>query len=499
MYGNHTLALTIADVAAMFGMPEESFARADSAADTIENLQNQLLDLRDQGNNIQARADAEKRPLTEDEGREIEGIYAEFDRIEAEIERRKRLDEINQKLAAPSPRQSMQSADDVDDDEVEAEQRRQARQNETRAQATQRNRRSVPAQPRMTDSGKWGFRSAGEYLFAVMKASAKGGTTDPRLIMNAPSTYGQENVGADGGFAVPPDFRTSIVEKVMGEDSLLSRTDQMTTSSNSITLPRDETTPWQSTGGIQAAWESEAGQFSQSKPAFTDMTVKANKLTVLVPLTDELLEDAGSMASYVNRKAPQKIDYKVNDAIINGSGVGQPLGILTSSGTITVTAESGQAADTVRFENIVNMWSRMYGPSRRNAVWLANGDIEQQLMQMKFVDQGSGNAVPVYLPPGGLSGAPYGTLLGRPMIVSEAMPALGDAGDLILADMSQYMSVVKAGGVRQDVSIHLWFDYDVTAFRFILRVGGQPWWNSAISRTGSQQSRGFFIALGARA
>lgn len=82
---------------------------------------------------------------------------------------------------------------------------------------------------------------------------------------------------------------------------------------------------------------------------------------------------------------------------------------------------------------------------------------------------------------------------------SEAMPALGDAGDIIFSDMSAYMAVTKGGGIRQDVSIHLFFDYDITAFRFVLRIGGQPWWNSAITRPDGQPSRGFFIALGARA
>ena len=461
-------ALTAVAVAAAFGL--SAHAAVFNDADTIETLQNKLLDLRDQANNIQARADAEKRDMTEDEQKEIESIFASFESVEADIERRKRLDEVNARLATPNVRQTQQTQAD-DGQQAAAQEPAQAR--------TQQRRASVPAQPRSADTGKWGFRSQAEYLQAVMRASAKGGVTDPRLIANAPTTYGQEGVGADGGFAVPPDFRTQIVEKVMGETSLLSRTDQMTTSSNSITIPKDDTTPWQSTGGVQASWESEGGQKAQSKPSLGELTVKANKLVCLVPLTDELLEDAPAMAGYVNRKAPTKIDYKVNDAIINGTGVGQPLGILNSAGTIEVAPESGQAADTLRHQNIIDMWTRLYAPAKANAVWLMNSDAEAK-------------------PPGGLNSSPYGRLMGRPVITSEAMPALGDKGDVILADMSQYLSVVKAGGIRSDVSIHLWFDYDITAFRFVLRVGGQPWWNSAIARTGSQASRGFFIALGAR-
>ncbi len=105
----------------------------------------------------------------------------------------------------------------------------------------------------------------------------------------AATTFGSEGTGADGGFMVPPEFRTAIVEKVMGENSLFSRTDQQTTSSNSIVFPLDETTPWQTSGGIQAYWENEGGLKTQSKPLLGQETIRLNKLIALVPVTDELL------------------------------------------------------------------------------------------------------------------------------------------------------------------------------------------------------------------
>jgi HK97 family phage major capsid protein len=472
--------LTLALCVAMLAM------RAD-AADTLENLQNKLIELKEEANAIQARADAEKRELTEDEEKEIEQIFASFESVEADIERRERIEAINAKVATPGKRKT--APDDVQNRGGDDDDEGKRNKPKSRVIVATSNERDL--------RGKWGFRSQAEFLSAVVASSAKGGSIDPRLIANAPTTYGSEGAGADGGFAVPPDFRSAIVSKIMGEDSLLSLTDQQTSSSNSFTCPADETSPWQSSGGIQAYWESEGGQKGQSKPKLTEKTVKLNKVIALVPLTDELLEDAPSMANYVGRKAPEKINFKVNDAIINGTGVGMPLGILNSPGTITVAAESGQAADSVLFQNILNMWGRLTPSARRNAKWLANPDVEQQLMGMQF--PGTGTAVPVYLPPGGLSAAPYGTLLGRPIVTTEAAPALGDAGDLILGDMQSYLSLTKGSGIRQDVSIHIWFDYDITAFRFVLRIGGQPWWNTAIEPFhAGGNSRGFFVALGAR-
>lgn len=476
-----TLAVTAAAIAAAYGLSSQAHVRADAAA-SLEDMQNRLIELSQNANNIKARAEAEKRDLNDDERKDLDQIFSAFEELSADIERHEQLEAINAKVSTPVARK-------VEDAPAASQTRAQADAAKPRA--------SVPAQPRDNrDTGKWGFRSQGEYLSAVVRASAKGSAPDPRLIANAPSTYGQEGAGADGGFAVPPDFRTAIVQRVMAEDSLLGRTDQMTTSSNSITVPTDETTPWQTSGGIQAYWESEAGQFTQSKPALTEKTVKANKIVALVPITDELLQDAPSMASYVSSKAPTKIDFKVNDAILNGTGVGQPLGFLNSGALVTVAAEGSQTADTVVFGNIVNMYTRMTDEGKRRAVWVINGDVEQQLMTMQF--PGTGTAVPAYLPPGGLSAQPYGTLLGRPVITTEAAAALGDVGDISFVDFSQYMSVVKSGGIRQDVSIHLFFDYDITAFRFVLRVGGQPWWNSPVTRANGL-SRSPFVTLAARA
>ena len=456
-------------------------------ASTIDTLRDELVTLSEQATTLQAKADAEKRSLSDDEEKEIQGIFARFETVEAEIERREQISNITASAATPVGRRTEPNAGTGDDDPPAPAARRAAG-------------RKVPAQVRdPADTGRHGFRSFGEFAQSVKAAvRANPGGIDPRLTMNAPTTVSTEGTGADGGFAVPPDFRQAIMQKVMGEESLLSRTDQLTSSANSITLPKDETSPWQTSGGILANWEGEGSQLSQSKMSLDQTTIRLNKLTALVPVTEELLEDAPALSTYINRKAPEKFDFKINDAIINGTGAGQPKGILTADSLVTVAKESGQAADTVLFENVINMWSRVYGPCRNRGVWLYNQDIEPQLLQMAFPNGGSGTVVPVYMPPGGLANAPYATLMGRPMIPTQACPTLGDAGDLIFADLSQYMTATKTAGVRQDVSMHLWFDYDTLAFRFIMRVAGQPWWGSAITPKNGSNTLSCFVNLEAR-
>lgn len=445
--------------------------------DRLEDLQNQLLDVNQKANNIQARADAEKRALTDEEEAEIEALTQDFEMLEAEIDRRQRLIAQNARLADPTGRKT--EPDDA----------------QNRGQRKPR----VPAAPRNPDDvGKGGFRSFGEFAMSVKNAvRAPVAGIDPRLISNAPTTVGTEGVGEDGGFAVPPDFRREIMQKVMADESLLARTDQQTSGSNQVTIPVDETTSWQSSGGVQAYWEGENAQFTQSKPALDNVTVRLNKVTALVPVTSELLEDAPLMSSYLRRKVPEKIDFKVTNAIFDGTGAGQPKGILQSDALVSVAKESGQAADTIQFLNITKMWTRMYAPCRQRAVWLVNQDIESALMSMEFPS--TAGTFPVFLPAGGLSQSPFSTLMGRPVIPTQAAKTLGDKGDIVLADLTQYLSVLKVGGLRQDVSMHLWFDYDTTAFRFILRMGGQAWWKAAISPLNGTNTLSCFVTLDERA
>jgi HK97 family phage major capsid protein len=172
---------------------------------------------------------------------------------------------------------------------------------------------------------------------------------------------------------------------------------------------------------------------------------------------------------------------------------------MNSPALVTVAKETSQTADTILFANIVKMWARTYAPCRARGVWLINQDIEPQLLQMSFDPAATAGMVPAYMPANGAAGSPYATLMGRPVVPINAAQTLGDLGDISLVDLSQYMTVIKSGGIRQDVSIHLFFDYDMTAFRFIMRVGGRPWWGSAITPANSTNTLSCFVTLAERA
>jgi HK97 family phage major capsid protein len=442
--------------------------------DALSALEERRTELFDQSQAIIAAADGEERELTEEEVASIEANTAAIENLDRQISARQALKPVGQgRRAAPEPATAPAPNNS-----------RQTRQ-------------TVPASPRQNDPRN-GFKSMGEFAMAVHAATRNPGGIDARL-QNAATTFGNEGAGADGGFAVPPEFRRSIWQKVMDDENLITRCDRLETSSNNMVVPKDETTPWQSTGGVLAYWEGEGDAATASKPQLKMDTMRLNKLMALVPVSEELLEDAPGLESWLRAKAPAKMRAKVNTAIVRGTGVGQPLGILNSGSLITVTQETSQAAASVLFANVNKMWNRLYGPCRRNAVWLINQDIEPQLDVMEF-SPGSTVPIPVYLPPGGVSERPYATLKGRPVLPVEACSTLGTVGDIILVDLMQYAALTKAGqDIRTDVSMHLYFDQALEAFRFIFRVTGQPWWGSTIAPENGSVTRSWAVALETRA
>lgn len=220
------------------------------------------------------------------------------------------------------------------------------------------------------------------------------------------------------------------------------------------------------------------------------MDLSLKKLTGLCYATDELLQDAAALESVIRQAFAEEFGFKIDDAIINGTGSGQPLGILNSDALVKVPKDNGQT-DIITVENLLNMWARLWARSRSNAVWFVNQELEPILYTLKVGDK------PVYIPAGGLSEAPYATLLGRPVVPIEQCSQVGEVGDIILADMSQYVLIDK-GGINAASSIHVRFLYDENVFRFIYRVDGQPLWNKPLTPYKGSGAISPFVALAKR-
>ena len=344
------------------------------------------------------------------------------------------------------------------------------------------------------------FVSLGEQLGAVMNASIPGRSTDPRLY-NAATGLG-ETIPSDGGFLVQTDFSSELLKQVWETGRLASRCRRITISSNSNSLKIngvDETSRVAGSrgGGIRGYWAAEAGSKTESKPKFRQIDLNLKKLVGLCYATDELLDDAAALEGYIREGFVSEFGFLLDDAIINGVGGGLPLGIMNAGCLVSVTKEDGQDADTIVAENIVNMYARLFAGSRADAVWLVNQNVEPQLFLLS-VPVGAGG-VPVYMPPGGLSQAPYGTLLGRPVLPIEQCQTLGDKGDIILADFRNGYVLAEKGGIQSAMSIHVKFEYDESVFRFVMRVDGQPVRATALTPYKGSDTLSHFVTLNERA
>lgn len=345
------------------------------------------------------------------------------------------------------------------------------------------------------------WKSLGEQLSAIYEAGNPmgGHRVDERLTMLAP-TGSSEGSPSDGGFLVQQDFSTEILKKMYDVGQLLSRVRRIPVSSSANGLKInaiDETSRATGSrlGGIRVYRKAEGDQGTGSKPKLRQIELTLKKLFGMWYATDELLADQTALGSVAQDGFAEEFSFANENELINGDGAAEMQGILGCSALVSVAAETGQAAATIVKENIDKMWSRMWSRSMQNAVWLVNQDVFPQLFQLS---QTTGTAgVPVWMPPGGISGSPFSTIYGRPVIPVEYCPTLGTVGDIMFVDLSQYVMIEK-GGLQSDQSMHLRFDYGETAFRWIMRNDGKPTWRSALTPFKGSNALSPYVALATR-
>jgi HK97 family phage major capsid protein len=338
------------------------------------------------------------------------------------------------------------------------------------------------------------FASFGEQLMAAYRAAMPGGKVDERLSTRAASGL-NETTPSDGGFLVQQDFVTELLKRTYETGILASKVKKIPISTNANgmkinAIDEDSRANGSRWGGVQTYWEGEADEITASKPKFRQMELSLKKLTGLCYATDELLQDAAALEAVIRQAFAEEFGFKIDDAILSGSGEGEPLGILNSGAIVTVAKEASQT-DVITVENLIKMWNRLWSRSRANAVWYINQELEPYLYTLKIGDK------PVYIPAGGLSEKPYGTLFGRPVVPIEQCSAAGEVGDIILADIGQYLLIDK-GGIKSASSIHVRFLYDENVFRFIYRVDGKPIWTKPLTPYKGSATVSPFVTLAKR-
>lgn len=399
-------------------------------------------------------AEAENRNFSEEEQTNYDAAETEYKRLESAKARAEEL-EARGRAVVPDPAPPV--------DPVEP-----ARNAESRAARVTAGADLETTRP---------YDTFGSMLVDVIRARKNGDGAALETLKNA---QGQNTeTGADGGFLVPPNFLGDMMERVESESQLASRVSELNLSQgNSVSIPGvDETSRADGSrfGGIQVYWIREGGSLTPKKAKFRNVDIKLAKLAGYIKLTEEMMDDGPMVESWVNMAFPAELAFTLDQAIYSGDGNGIPLGFMNSAALVSVNRAT---ADTVNYVDVINMWARM--PSRRipNSVWLVTQEVLTKLPLMNLSVGTGGSAV--FIPPGGASEAPYGTLFGRPIVSIEQAVALGTKGDISLVDLADYIAITK-GGLRRDQSIHVDFATDEVALRFIRRINGTPYTRTSLA------------------
>lgn len=299
-----------------------------------------------------------------------------------------------------------------------------------------------------------------------------------------------ESVGASGGFLVPEEQRNELLQWTPELTAIRERATIIPMRRRSVRIPTLDQTGttagqphwW---GGVLAKWTEEAGEKDETQPKFRQINLVAHKLVCYTEASDELLADSAiSLEGFLGAAFNGVISWYQNYAFVNGTGAGQPQGIITAGATITVPRAG---AGAIALADVINMVEAFQGV---NPVWFAS---RQALSNLMLLNGPALNPSYVFMP-SARDAMPH-TLFGYPLIFSEMCPALGTAGDLILADWSKYL-IGDRQQVTVDSSKHFQFQNDLTAWRAVSRVDGQPWLSAPLTYQDGATEISPFVILG---
>ena len=300
-----------------------------------------------------------------------------------------------------------------------------------------------------------------------------------------------EGAGETGGYLVPEEYREEIL-RIGVENSVVrnqsARVIPMNTPTLKIPALNQSSNENHLYGGVVAYWTGEGEEKTASEPKFKKIQLDVKKLIGLVVSSDELTDDAiTSMGGLLQQMFGETLAFYEDEAFLQGNGVGKPLGVVDAPATVEVTRA---ATNDVQTGDLIDMMVRFL---RRGGspVWVMNHEVWEKILKLQ-----DGNNNYIFFPgmSGNITGGVPMSLYGYPIIITEKLPQLGTSGDIILADFRYYL-IGDRQRLTVDESMHHKFAEDETTWRFVQRVDGQPWIDSAVTPRSGGDSLSPFVKL----
>ena len=184
-----------------------------------------------------------------------------------------------------------------------------------------------------------------------------------------------EGIDAGGGYLVPEEYDHRLID-VLDEENVMRKLGTRITTSGEHKINIAATKP-------AAAWIEEGGALTFGDATFDQIIMDAHKLHVAIKVTEELLYDnAFNLESYILKQFGKALANAEEDAFINGTGVGQPLGLLAANGGAQVGVVTASESE-VTADEIIDLIYSLKRPYRKNAAFLTNDKCVAALRKLK--------------------------------------------------------------------------------------------------------------------
>ena len=331
------------------------------------------------------------------------------------------------------------------------------------------------------------FSTLNEFMRAVNRGS------DPRLVpsndalepsISIPLLSGNKSKRAmsqeplsTGGFLIPDEFGAMLLDKTLENSIVLSRAQVKPMKTATKIFPAWGIGSHENNlyDGVIAYFIGEGGSYTETSPGTRSVEMRAKKLGIYTQVNDELLEDSADFENDLQDVLTKSLEFYIDYFLIQGLGAKQPIGIINSPSLVSQAAEIGQSQDTIAYENLKKMYSRMLPGSRKNAVWIANDDCLPELLELTIPIGTGGAHIPLVKENGGEM-----KIFNRPLLLSEKMNKLGDVNDIVFVDLTQYIVGLRYG-LMLAKSNEVGFSSGKTVFRLTARFDGKMIMDEALT------------------